>query len=113
MTYRITLFAACACAGLLTALATQAMPLAAQNDAASQSWIQQVEFRLFGGDEHREAGGDDDSYRWKVRNGHHYEDDDADEDGWGSSRGMVPQQSSTPPSNGLFAPGGKPQVQVN
>lgn len=94
MIFRNLLLAACAGTGLLIAYGSMATPLLSFGDAEGTPYI------LVDSDDD-----DDDDASRKCEG-----DDDDDDCG---PRGVMQPQSATPPANGLFAPGSKPQVQIN
>ncbi|MCM2474496.1 hypothetical protein HGO38_13525 [Rhizobium sp. CG5] len=116
MTYRKLLLAACAGTGLLVAFGSLAMPLDALKTKTSSAFGL-VDYDQTDSDGHHRGHHrhDDDHGRQASNDCRSDEEDDDDDDdrACGGRGGAMPQQNATPPANGLFAPGSKPNVQVN
>ncbi len=99
MTYRNLILAACVSTGISVAFGSLAMPLDTLKTKAASA----VELARY-----HESEDDD--------HGHQSSNDCGGDDGdgtCGGRSGAVQQQNATPPANGLFMPGSKPQVQTN
>jgi len=112
MINRKILFITLAGAGLLAAVASQALPLNSMGVSGATSGIVLADYhehdeqgRLVG--HRRHDNGDDHE---ATTNCHEEEDDDGAACG---QPGASMNQNAAPPNNGLFAPGSKPHAQVN